>query len=264
MSWIPKGLPAGLLLAFGFPAQPAARLEFDAASLKPAPPFDGRPMTMGCRGGPRTKDPGLFICENMSLSNLISIAYGLGTDQLSAPDWTNGALFELAVRVPEGTTYEQFQTMFQNLLADRFQLAVHHETKERLSYKLVVAKNGPKFKEAAALSTLEEDAPPRKSAPKPFKFDADGYPAFGPGDSGTRMSGSRGRMPEPQMTMSRLAAFLAASLHAVVTDATGLERRYEISLSWAVDAGHASPVQSVEDASSAASDSVPTLTQALR
>jgi hypothetical protein len=99
----------------------------------------------------------------------------------------------LTARVPPGTTYEQFQIMLQNLLADRFQLAVHHETRQHLSYKLVVAKNGPKFKEAGAPAEQDDDAPPRPSGSKPFKFDADGYPVFGPGDSGTKNVGQPGQ-----------------------------------------------------------------------
>jgi uncharacterized protein (TIGR03435 family) len=187
-----------------------------------------------------------------------------GTILDSAPDWTNSALFDLTARVPPGTTYEQFQIMLQNLLADRFQLAVHHETRQHLSYKLVVAKNGPKFKEAGAPAEQDDDAPPRPSGSKPFKFDADGYPVFGPGDSGTKMSASRGRMYEPQMTMDRLAGFLAGNLHATITDATGLGGRYEISLAWVVGSRTAAPPSSGEEASLAETDSGPTLTQALQ
>jgi len=265
MQSITKGLLAIPLFVFACFSQTPARLEFDAASLKPEPPIDGsRPIAIGCRGGPGTKDPGLFICENMSLSNLMHYAYLLGTDQLSAPDWTNSALFDLTARVPPGTTYEQFQIMLQNLLADRFQLAVHHETRQHLSYKLVVAKNGPKFKEAGAPAEQDDDAPPRPSGSKPFEFDADGYPVFGPGDSGTKMSGSRGRMYEPQMTMDRLAGFLAGNLHATITDATGLGGRYEISLAWVVGSRTAAPPSSGEEASLAETDSGPTLTQALQ
>jgi hypothetical protein len=50
--------------------------EFDAVSIKPSPP-PGRIMIQGTRGGPGTRDPGLFTTENFSVSNLLEVAYGV-------------------------------------------------------------------------------------------------------------------------------------------------------------------------------------------
>jgi len=62
--------------------------------------------------------------------SLILGAYGIEPYQLSAPDWTLTTLFDLRATVPEGATKEQFRLMLQNLLADRFKLKVHHETRK--------------------------------------------------------------------------------------------------------------------------------------
>jgi uncharacterized protein (TIGR03435 family) len=178
----------------------------------------------------------LFRCENFSLSNLINWAYALGANQLSAPDWMNRAIFDINAKVPAGTTHEEFQAMLQNLLADRFKLAIHHETRESTEYRLVVAKGGVKFKPAAPKEESAADASQDPPAPKPFHFDADGYPVFAPGETGTKNTYTgRTRMYEPRMTMAWLAGMLSASLHGTVTDTTGLAGEYEISLYWILD-----------------------------
>jgi uncharacterized protein (TIGR03435 family) len=252
------GVLAGLLVVSACHAQTPARLEFEAASVKPSLPFGGSAITMGCRGGPGTSDPGLFRCENFSLSNLINWGHGLGPNQLSAPDWMGQALFDITARVPPGTTPEQFQAMLRTLLTDRFKLAIHHETREARGYRLVVAKDGPRFKPAAKQQTdAIDEAPQRPPAPKPLRFDEAGYPLFGPGDSGTTSTfDGRTRMHEPSTTMHRLAIMLSSYLHATVTDATGLTGEYEISLYWILDSALAAG--SAEDASG------PTLVEALQ
>ena len=191
---------------------------------------------MYCRGGPGSTDPGLFRCENFSLANLINWAYPLGPNGLSAPDWMSTAIFDINARVPEGTTVEQFRVMLQNLLVDRFKLAVHHETRESAEYRLVVAKGGVKFKPAAPKEESGADASQDPPTAKPFHFDEAGYPTFAPGEKGTKNTfNGHSRMFEPRMTMAWLSAMLSGSLHATVTDATGLTGDYEISLYWILD-----------------------------
>jgi uncharacterized protein (TIGR03435 family) len=188
---------------------------------------------MYCRGGPGTSDPGLFRCENWSLPNLINRAYMLGANQLSAHDWTGTTLFHIDARLPAGTTEEQFEVMLQNLLADRFKLAVHFEKRESVEYRLVVNKGGPKLKLAAKKEEPKPDAggPP---TPQPFKVDADGYPAFAPGETGTKSTPHRAHASE-RLTTEGLAGYLSSYLHTHVIDATGLEGIYAIDLYWVPD-----------------------------
>jgi uncharacterized protein (TIGR03435 family) len=237
MMRILDGLFAGVLLVSACYAQAPARLEFEAASVKPASP-DPKGFMVSFHGGPGFPDPTLFRCENYSLSNLINWAYALGPNDLSAPDWAQATLFNVDARVPEGATQDQFRVMLQNLLADRFKLAVHHETRESVEYRLVVAKGGPKFKAAAKVQQEEpkadDGAPP---VPKPLKLNADGYPAFEPGKGGVAVSRGRARMSLQRETMSGLAGQLSAYLHTHVTEATGLAGEFAIDLYWVMDEG---------------------------
>jgi len=236
---MPEKVFAAVLLVSACYAQSPARLEFEAASVKPAPPFDGGSITMRCWGGPGSTDPGLFRCENFSLSNLLNWAFELGANDLSAPDWAQSTLFNLDARVPKGTTHEQFRQMFQNLLTDRFKLVVHREKRESLAYRLVIAKGGPKFQAAAKVQPEEPkaDATATPPDPKPLNRDADGYPAFERGKGGMAAINGRSRMAEPRATMAWLASQLSAYLHSQVVDATGLAGEYAIDLFWVMDEG---------------------------
>lgn len=226
-------LPLPLLVAWwAANAQSPPRLEFEVASIKASP------LTyqfVRCRGGAGEDDPGMWACENLTLANYVIIAYRVRLYQLSAPDWMSSARFTLQAKVPEGTTREQQSVMLQNLLADRFKLKVHHEIRELQQYDLVVAKGGPKFKEAA--SPRQKDTPGTPGVSGPLKLDRDGYPdVVRAGYSMAIMSG-RARMYYRDITMEGLASQLAAQFGKPVTDATSLRGKYEITLSWSAEIG---------------------------
>ena len=185
---------------------------------------------MGCHGGPGTDDPTLLVCENWDLSNLVGIAYGINYYQLSAPDWMHDVRYDVRAKIPEGTTKDQVGPMWQNMLADRFKLVVHRETKDFQTYDLVVAKGGPKFKEAR---TPNPNDPPATRSP--MTLDKNGYPEFGPGHPGMGVSHGLARQYNPRETMSRLASQVSVQLGHPVNDATGLSGAYEIGLYWVSD-----------------------------
>jgi uncharacterized protein (TIGR03435 family) len=149
-------------------------LTFEVASVRPAPPYDGRGRTVsatGIPGSPYGKDPGRFRAEHFSLSNLITMAYDIIYYRLSAPDGIDDAWFNIEAKMPIDTTKEQFYVMLQNLLAERFGIKVHWVSWQMQTYELVVAKGGPKLKEAAADPSSETDdsAPRRGEPPTPPK-----------------------------------------------------------------------------------------------
>jgi uncharacterized protein (TIGR03435 family) len=110
--------------AFGQTVPPA---EFDVASVKPgAPQGDGRRMTM-MQGGPGSHDPGRITYTNISLKLILTAAYDVQHFQISGPSWLGTEMYDIAAKVPPGTTKEQAKVMLQNLLAERFHLA-HHES----------------------------------------------------------------------------------------------------------------------------------------
>ena len=254
------------------PAQTEYKAEFDVVSIKPSPPPTGRAFRVGCDGGPGSKDPGLYNCVNMSLSNLVTMAYKISYYQLSAPDWA-GTMFEIHARVPEGATKDDLPRMIQHMLSDRFKLAVHHETRDLQKYDLVVAKNGPKFQEAAPLPPPKEEAaaaePPK--SPKPssgplLKMAADGFPDLDKGRAGMGVMNGRARLQNPEMTMKLLASQLASQMASPVTDATGLTGKYDISLHWVTNMGLFGPRTAGPDGPPAPPDEEagPTLMQALQ
>src|SRR5215470_12811488 len=102
-----------------------------------------------------------LTAEHVSLKDLVTFAYDLRDVQLSGgPSWADRSglklneaeLYEVIGRAAGDTppSRDEFRRMLQALLADRFQLRIHHQSKDLSVYNLVVAKGGPKFKESAA------------------------------------------------------------------------------------------------------------------
>src|SRR5580704_8871831 len=99
-AWI---LAAGL--AWGQAGQ--SGLSFEVASLKPAKPQSPRMSD----GGPGSHDPERYTFNGADLRDLIFTAYPLENyrEQVSGPAWIDAERYDLAVKIPPGTTKEQFQ-----------------------------------------------------------------------------------------------------------------------------------------------------------
>jgi uncharacterized protein (TIGR03435 family) len=238
-------LAVPMTLAF---AQEPAGPEFEVASVKPSVREPGKPIRVSFRGGPGTDDPGRAAFENFSISNLINVAFSTDRDYVSGPDGMMEQMFDIEVKVPEGSSKEQFGVMMQNLLRERFHLAYHYEKKEVTTYDLVVAKTGPRFKESAPPPETPAGPPP---APGSAKIGPDGFPVL-PAGRGAVMMNNVARMRLP-LTMEQLARRLSAQIGSPVSDATGLKGKYDIGLYWSTqrlrtDAGDADPGPSIFDA----------------
>ena len=110
----------------------------------------------------------------------------------------------------------------QSLLADRFKLTLHRETKEFPVYALMIAKNGSKLQEVAD-TPLESGPPDPKGAPDgPRK-----------GMKGIRMD--RGEVSGQGATISLLAEVLSNQVGRTVLDKTGLKGHYDFTLKWTPD-----------------------------
>jgi uncharacterized protein (TIGR03435 family) len=162
----------------------------------------------------------------MSLGNLIFLAYGIKRYQLVAPDWLRTQIFDISAKVPAGATAGQLPEMMRNLLIERFHLEGRHASKEMATYELVVARNGPKFKETAP------DSPALTPATYHSELDKDGYPVLETGHTGILIQKGRVRLYFSGWTMEKLAAEIASHLAVPVTDATGLTGKYDIGLHW--------------------------------
>jgi uncharacterized protein (TIGR03435 family) len=218
---------AGTFLAILASAQtPEPSPQFEVASIKPAPPPTGRGTRVWAHGGPGTDDPSIWTCENYTLLGLIREAFDLKSYQLSGPDWLISVRFNVSAKVPPGTTKEQFLLMRQNLLAERFKMTFHRAQKEMTVFNLVVGKNGPKFKEYVDKPAPEDDD-------GPLKKDANGFPLLSRG-KGLSMAimGNRAALHSGGGTMAEVAAQVSNQIRQPVTDATGLNGKYEIAMSW--------------------------------
>jgi len=199
-------LAAGSLLA-----QPAQ--SFEVASIKRSQ--EDRPGRISVRGGPGSPDPTLATLQNIDLFSLTAMAYGVSRHQLYGPEWLSAERFDIVARIPAGATREQYRGMLQNLLAERFRLALHQEKKELTIYDLTVGRSGLKVKEVSADPAQSDDGslqPPPLGGRPPAGYS--GPAAF------SLMRGS----------MGQLAVLLGGQLGQPVMDATGLTGRYEIKL----------------------------------
>ncbi len=127
---------------------------------------------------------------------------------ISAPDWLNFERYDIAAKYPVGTPLDQVRVMLQNLLADRFKLKMHRESKELPIYALVAAKNGPKLTESA------------------------------PGTQGS-IGMSNGHLSgKGRASLVALADRLSGPVFQLgrpVMDRTGISELYDFSLDWAPD-----------------------------
>ena len=144
-----------------------------------------------------------------TLEDMITVAYHVRYDQIAGgPGWASSDHYDLEAKA-EGDapiTDAQMRPMLQNLLAERFQLKIHRESKEVPMYSLVVAKNGPKFHESAP-----------DEAPK-----------------GSIMANSSGmHMEAAKETMESLALMITGNgAERPVMDKTGLTGKYTFKLEW--------------------------------
>jgi uncharacterized protein (TIGR03435 family) len=172
---------------------------FEVATVKPSAEMTGN-MSIGRAPG------GRFMATNASLKDLLMFAYDVRSFQISGgPSWSESAGFNIEAK-PEGgePRIDQLRGMVQKLLADRFQMNVHRETKEVPVYALVVGKSGPKL-----TPSVSEEM----------------------GISGS----TRGRMIYRKVSTSLLARSLSQRMGKAVIDRTGITGEYDFTLEWVDD-----------------------------
>jgi uncharacterized protein (TIGR03435 family) len=113
---------------------------FEAASVKPHPDTGDRSRT-------RSIEPGRITVTDVTLRELILRAYDIKPYQISGPDWIQDNTYDVVATSGKAVSAEETRKMLGRLLAERFHLVFHRETRELPVFALVVAKGGPKFKE---------------------------------------------------------------------------------------------------------------------
>jgi uncharacterized protein (TIGR03435 family) len=207
-------LAAGILLqaarAFG---QAAPAPAFEAASIKPSqdPPGSSSGITT-------TK--GRISARNVTLKRCVRGAYGVEEPHiLGGPKWLDEARYNIEARAAGPAGDRELMTMLQSLLAERFKLAFHRETRALPGYALVLGKGGLRAK---------------PSAP----------------DAGSRTSSRWGSIEASGCTMAQLALKLSEVLHLPVADFTAVPGEFDFKLEWTSDDMQAPAPDAVPDAAS--------------
>jgi uncharacterized protein (TIGR03435 family) len=184
-------------------------------------------------------DPAMVRCTNATLKMLLVRAYDVKNYQIQGPAWIDSDGYDLMAKVPDGVPADKVPAMLQALLADRFGVKIHKETRTLPAYELSVAKGGPKLKEVetAKLPALPEPGsalPP----PPPPRGPGNGPPPPPPlssmpaGAVMMMISTDGSRMVRGNMTIEQLVNHLTTSLDRPVFDKTELKGTYEIDLSY--------------------------------
>jgi uncharacterized protein (TIGR03435 family) len=205
--------------------------------------------------------------------DLVTSAYHVNRELVSGPSWLGTERFNIVARVAAGATKEQLNLMLQNLLRQRFKLAVHTEKKEMSVYELVVAKDGPKFQESAAppvpreIGTASSQAAPTE--PPPIPSDKNGCADLPPGGITMMMTSDCAAVRVTRESMEWLVGLLSAQTGRIVTDGTGLKGKYDFIFSWRLEHDRVTAVpprgeEGVPLASVPDLDKGPTLLVALR
>lgn len=207
---IPKANPAMTLM------DPTLDVGYEVATIKPTDPnharngfwLQGRHVMAG----------------NFTVKGMITLAYNLHETQVvGGPDWIKGDHYDMDILPDhEGLpSLEQARGILRKLLADRFGLKFHYETKELSVYVLSVAKTGSKLTKSGA----DPKSPPG-------------------------MGGPPGRMGMRNGSMEEFAMMMQGILDRPVLDQTGLKDRYDLMLKWTPDEsqyGGRIPPQSTEN-----------------
>lgn len=199
----------------------APKLTFEVASIKPNSGDDRRIGIQVLPGGD-------LRTTGTTLKFLITYAYDVRDFQVSGgPGWINSDRFDIMAKSEQGssdstpddmlkmtdaqmkTAAEKMRIKLQALLAERFQLTIHHETKEQPVYALVVGKNGTKLQES------------QSNAGAPRRL----------------MRMGRGELNGEGIAMEFIASSLSNQLGRPVIDRTGLTGHYDFKLQWTPDPG---------------------------
>lgn len=122
----------------------ASGQKFEVASIRPAASTGSFSINF--------PPGGRFSDKNNTVRLPLQIAYGLRDYQIvGAPGWADSAGFDIEAKAGESAgevSHEQVLKMIQALLADRFQLTLHRETRQLPVYDLVIGKGGATMKAA--------------------------------------------------------------------------------------------------------------------
>src|SRR5438105_9482776 len=203
---------------------PAVTLAFETLSMKPnktGESMAGLPIS-AIRFTPKR-----FMATNVTLQELIKAAYAVQDSQiLGGPDWLNSEKYDLDAKI-DGSALDQLRKlskrearfewglMLQALLADRFKLALHRETRPVQGYALLIADHGPKLQQAK----------PGDTYPNGFK-DPQGRPLGAP----ILLKPGPCKLLGQGVLITDLVQARSRQVSAIVVDETGLKGNFDFTL----------------------------------
>jgi uncharacterized protein (TIGR03435 family) len=205
----------------------AKSFTYDAVSVKPNKSLSNlrRTMFLGDR----------FSATGATVKQLIVLAYHLKMEEqiVGSLGPVGGLRFDVEAKMDDETieamkkvsqeqSFEMARPMLQAMLADRFKLVVHRETKELPIYALIVAKSGFKLKEADPNDSYAN------GIKGPDGVGHAGFMRIGPGS--LTVQGS---------SLKEFASVLALQVKRLVVDKTGIPGKFDISLRWSKDENRA-------------------------
>lgn len=223
---------------------PAAKKSFDVASVKVAGPLNPQQVLTGQQRVGMKVSPGRVDIENWSIVELLNAAFKLSPARMTgpaAPKLANALTmprFDIHATMPEGATKDDVPELLQSLLADRWKLAYHAESREQDVYALVVGKNGPKLTPSPEDPSPQPDAPANNTnRPDPISISGDaqrGMTIRGAGQAGamkmTMSPDGTMRMEAEKLTMAQLADSLPQLVGKPVVDQTGMTGNYRVTI----------------------------------
>lgn len=204
--------------------------QFDAASIKKAAPDDRwrSNVNLGAMDSPTN---GGFFSANVPVGWYIEFAYKLSGAQSLAlpsqlPSWATTNRFTIEARAPSGATKDQMRLMTQSLLADRFKLKVHMESRMMPFFALSLAKKGtlgPNLKISKGSSECDEKDTPNNTGADVFPC---GVPVSKPLPNGLWIIGGT------NLPMSAIANYLwgPGDMDRPLLDRTGLTGTFDFNI----------------------------------
>ena len=188
--------------------QPVSPPRFEVASIKPSK------AAIGSSSGIKT-GRGQLDARNVTLKRCIIGAYGVGPSQIyGGPAWLDSDRFEIAAKTDQPADDDAIlMRMLQSLLVERFQLALHRETRPMPAFVLEVAKGGPKLEKSNG------------------------------GEAATNSSNSNtgSAIDAHNTSMDLFATVLARQVERPVVNRTGLDGVFNFKLQWTAESATAKP-----------------------
>jgi uncharacterized protein (TIGR03435 family) len=217
------------------------KMEFDVVSVKPDTAVPSRQtVSSNVPLGPEdafNPTGGLLSATNFALAQYMIFAYKLTSSQFQSvvsqlPKWANAERFDIQARAAGNPTKDQFRLMIQALLADRFKLAIHYETRQLPVMVLILDKPGKLGPQIQAHSDDSSCSTSFSPAPGPVATIAGGFPQSCGALAGIPASTpGRVRFGARGVPMSMIATSISipqlTGLDRPVLDKTGLTGKFD-------------------------------------